>query len=259
MIKEHDLFGVETDKIQIAIERLKTFEPPEGYYLAFSGGKDSVVIKALADIAGVKYDAHYNMTTIDPPELVQFIKSEHPDVELVLPEEPFLRQLETRGFPLRHRRWCCEEYKERGGLGRIVVTGIRWAESTNRASRKMVESCYKDTTKRYINPVIDWSDGEVWEFIKSYNIPYCELYDQGFKRIGCLFCPFASTKQRKYEVFRYPKIASAFIRAFRQLYKNRRKVNNPSVDRWKDGDAMFTWWLGAGKSKQHPDQLALFE
>lgn len=39
------------DKVQTAIDRFKSFEPEEGYYLAFSGGKDSVVIKALADMA----------------------------------------------------------------------------------------------------------------------------------------------------------------------------------------------------------------
>ena len=55
----HQLNMQGKDKVQVAIERLKTFEPPEGYYLVFSGGKDSVVIKALADMAGVKYDAHY--------------------------------------------------------------------------------------------------------------------------------------------------------------------------------------------------------
>ena len=71
----HQLNMQGKDKVQVAIDRLKTFEPPEGYYLAFSGGKDSVVIKALADMACVKYDAHYNLTSVDPPELVQFIKT----------------------------------------------------------------------------------------------------------------------------------------------------------------------------------------
>ena len=56
----HQLNMQGKDKVQVAIDRFKTFEPPEGYYLAFSGGKDSVVIKALADMAGVKYDAHFH-------------------------------------------------------------------------------------------------------------------------------------------------------------------------------------------------------
>ena len=75
----HQLSITGLDKVETAIKRIKTFEPPEGYYLAFSGGKDSVVIKALCDMAKVKYDAHYNVTTVDPPELVQFVKT-FPDV-----------------------------------------------------------------------------------------------------------------------------------------------------------------------------------
>ena len=78
MIEQLNVYG--KTKLEVAIQRLKTFEPSEGYYLAFSGGKDSVVIKALADMAGVKYDAHYNVTSVDPPELVRFIKEKYPDV-----------------------------------------------------------------------------------------------------------------------------------------------------------------------------------
>lgn len=70
-----------TNKVKASLERIKAFEPPEGYYLAFSGGKDSVVCKALLDMAGVKYDAHYRVTSVDPPELVRFIRDKHPDVE----------------------------------------------------------------------------------------------------------------------------------------------------------------------------------
>ena len=74
--------GIETvDKVGIAVARLREFEPPEGYYLAFSGGKDSVVIYDLAVKAGVKFDAHYSVTGVDPPELVRFIKQQYPDVK----------------------------------------------------------------------------------------------------------------------------------------------------------------------------------
>ncbi|HET6456314.1 MAG TPA: phosphoadenosine phosphosulfate reductase, partial [Armatimonadota bacterium] len=67
--------------VDVAVERIRTFEPPEGYWLAFSGGKDSVVLKALADISGVKYEPHYSVTGIDPPELVRFIRDIHPDAK----------------------------------------------------------------------------------------------------------------------------------------------------------------------------------
>ena len=63
-----DLLG-HHDRVAEAIKRLKTFEPPEGYFLAFSGGKDSQAVYHLAKMAGVKFDAHYSLTTVDPPRL----------------------------------------------------------------------------------------------------------------------------------------------------------------------------------------------
>ena len=70
---EATLFGV-YDKVETAIQRLRVFEPPEGYYLAFSGGKDSQCIYHLCKEADVRFDAHYSLTTVDPPEAVYFIR-----------------------------------------------------------------------------------------------------------------------------------------------------------------------------------------
>ena len=129
-----------SEKVFKSLERLKTFEPEEGYYLAFSGGKDSVVCKALLDMANCKYDATYRVTSVDPPELVRFIQKEHPDVNREVP------RYEDTGKPItmwnlipkklmpptRIARYCCQFLKEDGGDGRMTVTGVRWAESRNR-------------------------------------------------------------------------------------------------------------------------------
>lgn len=135
------------DKIAKSIERLRAFEPEEGYYLAFSGGKDSVVCKALLNAAGVKYDATYRVTSVDPPELVRFIKEKHADVKREVPRYADTEKSEKlRGRPItmwnlipkklmpptRLARYCCEYLKESGGDGRLTVTGVRWAESVNR-------------------------------------------------------------------------------------------------------------------------------
>ena len=254
MLLETDIFGTVYDKVKDSIQLLKDFEPDDGYYLAFSGGKDSICIKRLADMSGVKYDAHYSVTTIDPPELVRFIRSEHHDVKFEHPEEPFLKKMATKGFPQRQRRWCCELYKERGGTGRKVVTGIRKAESNKRAGRRAVEVCYKDVSKTYVNPIINWTDDDVWEFIKQQGLKYCSLYDEGWKRIGCLFCPMAG-KARLMEAKKYPRYVKAFIKAFDKLHGKGRD----STKRWKDGEEMFWWWMKEDRTSDDPDQNVLFE
>jgi len=239
---ENTLFGIR-DKVNEAIERLQKYEDmtdKKGYYLAFSGGKDSVCIKALADMASVKYDAHYSVTGIDPPELVYFIREHHPDVIFDKPEIPFLQKLPIKGFPLRQSRWCCEYLKEKYGEGRVVITGIRRDESNSRGKRQMFEG---NTIKSYLHPIIDWSANEVWEFIKEKSLSYCKLYDKGWKRIGCLFCPFSSKFEKRLHLECYPKFAEAFRRSFRRLYANRKAEGNTSVDRWKNSDEMFEWWL----------------
>lgn len=234
------------EKLNKAIVRLQEFEPLEGYYLAFSGGKDSVVLKDITIKSGVKFDAHYSLTTIDPPELVQFIRKYHPEVLFEKPKKPFLKMLETRGFPIRQRRWCCAEYKENGGVDRTVLTGIRWQESPKRAKRSYIETCYK-RKKDFVHPIIDWTTKEIWEYIHDNELKYCSLYDKGFKRIGCLFCPMLYWKRRVKETERYPKQTEAFIRAFEKLYKNRKRAGSKSVDRWASGKEMFWYWVSENK------------
>lgn len=136
-IYQLDIYG--QTKVDVAIKRLRGFEPEEGYYLAFSGGKDSVVVKALADLAGVKYDAHYNLTSVDPPELVAFIKEKHSDVSWEVPRKKDGRRItmwnlipERKMPPTRIARYCCGALKEGGGEGRLTITGVRWAESPRR-------------------------------------------------------------------------------------------------------------------------------
>jgi len=57
-----------------SIEFIKENEPPEGYFLGFSGGKDSVVMYDLTVRSGVQFKAYYSDTGIDPPEVVKFIR-----------------------------------------------------------------------------------------------------------------------------------------------------------------------------------------
>lgn len=242
-------------KVETAIARIREFEPPEGYYLAFSGGKDSTVLYDLAVRSDVAFDAHYQVTGIDPPELVQHIKRHYPDVRFEMPPESIFAKVAKKGLPRRQGRWCCEFLKERGGAGRRVLLGIRWAESTRRKiSRRMVETCFRDDTKTYVNPIIDWNDAEVWAYIKARGLPMCSLYDEGFTRLGCILCPMAGRQRRLLDAARWPKIAQAWYRAAERYWNKGTAGRNA----FASPQAFWDWWL-SDRAKPDESQLGMFE
>ena len=123
----------------------------------------------------------------------------------------------------------------------------------NDESRKMVEQCYKQS-KTVVNPIIDWTDGEVWEFIHEYNIPYCKLYDEGYKRLGCIGCPMGSVEHRMQEFERYPKYKQAYIKAFDRMIEERNRGGVPTdsgerqrglsvVPKWRNAIEVIEWWI----------------
>lgn len=278
------------DKVEIAVKRLKAFEPSEGYYLAFSGGKDSQCIYHLAKMAGVKFDAHYNVTSVDPPELIWFIRENYPDVV-------FERQHDRNGQPItmwnlieshaipptRIIRYCCEKLKETNGEGRFTVTGVRASESNNRKrnqgiitvpkagkefkkgleemnvnftqtprggvvlnydnseNHRMTEHCIR-TGKVLLNPIIDWDERDVWDFLNMNGIEHCCLYDQGLKRIGCIGCPMGTSKGMKKDFERWPKYKELYLKAFDRMIKARKEKGLDCL-RWDNPEAVMNWWL----------------
>jgi len=97
-------------KEQETIEFIRIHEPPEGYFLGFSGGKDSIVLYDLAVKAGVKFESYYSDTGIDPPELVRFIRTHYPEVKWLKPNwhghRSFFGMIPEKGFPTKFARWC---------------------------------------------------------------------------------------------------------------------------------------------------------
>lgn len=253
------LFGKLDD---IAIERIREFAPvaenmnPDGYYLAFSGGKDSTVILDLVKRAGVKFTAHYHLTTCDPPELVWFIREKYPEVIIDKPQMTMWQLIRKRKMPpRRNARYCCEVLKERGGAGSIVITGVRWAESSRRSQRRMVEACYKDKSKRYLHCIIDWTENDVWTYIRLRNLAYCKLYDEGFGRIGCVLCPM--TRNVAEQIARWPRLARAWEKAVKATFKPDGK-DNP----FENAEAYWQWWLdrdAPAYTEKETDQMLMFE
>jgi len=264
MLHGGDLYGIRS-KYDAAIERIRMFEPADGYFIAFSGGKDSQCVLHLAEEAGVKYDAHYHLTTVDPPELVKFIKQHYPDVAIEHPPMTMWQLIEKKRMPPTHKaRYCCDVLKEGGGKGRTVITGVRWAESVSRRkkrsvlelnaysnhkirlnndndeARRMYEACVMKN-RHILNPIVDWTDEEVWEYLDGNGIQHCSLYDEGFKRLGCIGCPLAGSKNMIREFERWPKYKDAYLRAFdKMLISN---AEDGVKCKWPDAQAVMDWWL----------------
>jgi phosphoadenosine phosphosulfate reductase len=183
------------DLIDTAIARLCEFQPVHGYWVGISGGKDSTVIYDLVLRSGVRAEFHHSLTTLDAPETIWYIRKYHPLCQIDYPIKPLLRSMIDNHYipPTRIIRWCCSEYKERGGDYRTVVTGVRSDEGYRRRKRNIVEHCRSrhSHNKTFVHPILDWSDADVWEYIKERRLPYNHIYSYGFKRVGCVLCPKA--------------------------------------------------------------------
>jgi phosphoadenosine phosphosulfate reductase len=248
-------------KIEKAIALIREYEPmalelsPDGYYVAFSGGKDSIVMERLFKMARVKYKAWYNNVTIDPPELVQFIKQQYPEVRWNNNGKnlPMAMADKTAGPPTRIVRWCCEVYKEQGGNGCFKAIGVRAEESARR--KGLWESVRRDTRGGqtiYTCPILYWTEKDIWAFIGKEEMPYCQLYDEGFKRLGCVGCPMGGPKGMARDFSRWPKYEKMWKRGFRAWWDKyrgvpRRDGKPRSIEKFDSVDDLWNWWV-SGKA-----------
>lgn len=183
--------------------------------------------------------------------------------------------------PTRRVRYCCSDLKEGGNADRMIATGVRWAESKMRSkrsayevlaktakdsigvsdekmlitdnddTRRLFESCQMKA-KTVVNPIIDWTDRNVWDVVENENIPLCELYDWGYERIGCIGCPLARKCQREREFYDFPKYKEAYIKAFDEMLVERRKRGKET--KWTCGEEVFLWWM---ESKDIVGQMSI--
>jgi phosphoadenosine phosphosulfate reductase len=262
----------------------------KGFYLAFSGGKDSQALYYVAKLAGVKFETHYSLTTLDPPELVHFIRREYPDVKVDRPEMNFSQLcIKKQALPTQLMRFCCQVLKETKGANTVTLTGVRRAESVQRSHRNEAEivtrrendrftgtleqfdqftrskevegvQCVRGNDKIVINPIIEWSESDVWYFLNDVvHAKHCELYDRGWRRIGCLFCPMASKKEIVKQGGEYPKYKALIIRTIHRLRENGYMNKYKSLT----DEEIFEWWISKENMEKwyysHKVQLSLFD
>lgn len=233
------------------------YDAKNGFWLGFSGGKDSQALYHVAELAGVKFKAHFSPTTVDPPQVIRFIRHQYPDVEFEKVKMSIYDvALKKHILPTQNMRWCCEEFKEMGGASTVTLTGIRHTESSKRAKRQEVETsnkkfrgslddfydfqakelkrkykninfdqwsidqeqtltCVGGKDKIIVSPIIDWTAGNVWEFLnKVVKVPHCELYDAPYRqhRIGCILCPMETTKQKYRDCQLFPYVKQKWLK-----------------------------------------------
>ena len=174
---------------------------------------------------------------------------------------------ETLVIPSRIMRVCCSELKERRMPDApYIVTGVRWAESAGRraksgiamvhtasappptsprytgseqsaaaagllttddaSTRRLFEQCQMRGV-RVLNPIIDWSDDDVWDYLHSRHIEGNPLYKEGWTRIGCVGCPLAGRRARELAFARYPKLYKAWRDAIAYVIERRKEMGDP--------------------------------
>lgn len=243
----------------------------KGFWCGFSGGKDSQALYHMMQLCGVPMHVYFSPTSVDPPEVIRFIRKHYPEVEFVKIHENIYDVFKRmKVLPSMRIRWCCAHFKERGGEGKVVCTGVRKAESVRRSKRNEIEvsgrkfsghmdefeqwqekrirrkmknlnqdqfsdakasevRCINGKDKILLNPIIEWTEQDVWEFLdKVVEVPHCELYDQGWTRIGCVCCPMASVKNTIRDEQRWPHVKEKWIRAIMAVRRESILANTPS-------------------------------
>lgn len=181
---------------------------------------------------------------------------------------------EKRMPPTRVVRYCCRVLKETVGAGRAIATGVRRSESSKRQGRKFAMKIHETSRaqidfddaaslfneadsfiehdneflkackvrgKTSFQPLLEWTSNDVWQFIDEQSIEYNPLYDEGWKRIGCVGCPMAG-KTRIKEFARWPKYEDAYKRAFGKMLEVRKRCGLET--QWANADEVFQWWMG---------------
>ena len=259
-----DLEQKAIERIRLASDlSLKHYNKP--LVCEYSGGKDSDVLLELFRMSGIPFEVHNSHTTVDAPQTVRHIKntfSELTDKGIKCEIDYHVQENGNRLTmwnliprklmpPTRIVRYCCSESSKRSNRSPFEVLGQTASKSIgvsdekmlitdNDCTRRLFENCQMKA-KTVVNPIIDWTDQNIWQFIGEKDIQVCELYQCGYNRLGFLGCPLASKKQREKEMYDFPKYKQAYIRAFDRMIEERRRRGKDT--KWSCGEEVYLWWM----------------
>lgn len=271
-----DKLDTAVKRLQSASEMsLYLYEKP--LLLTYSGGKDSDACIEVAKIAGIPFDVVHSHTTADAPETVRHVREKFRALELegihceiTYPtykgQRTSMWDLIPRKLmpPTRLIRYCCEILKETAGRDRWIITGVRWAESASRKAsrgiyeanggrkanvilnndnddlRQLTETC-ASKNKRTVNPIIDWSDADVWALLRDRHVQCNPLYCE-FGRVGCVGCPMAGKSGREREFLHWPRYKRLYLAAFDRMLKERTARGKQTYG-WQNAMDVYNWWM----------------
>ncbi len=175
--------------------------------LSLSGGKDSLAALLVVLKAGIKPNIIYADTHMDcgSAPLVRSI-AERYGLKLIscgIPEDVLYRNIERLGPPSVDYRWCCKIHQ----LSQFHILGMMLGEEnlTFVGQRRYEGSKRMQNGSEWINsaspsqicvsPIQEWNALHVWMLLTIEDAPYNKLYEHGFDRIGCYWCPVVSVTQ----------------------------------------------------------------
>ena len=213
------------------LQQVYNAHPDEVIEIAYYGGKDSDVILQLAKEAGIRYEAIYKNTTIDPPGTIRH--AQEMGATIIRPKRTFGELIQKKGAPTRFARFCCSELKEYK-VRDVAVMGVRKAESAKRAERysEPTQCRFYGSKKNHVEaiyPILEWTNEDVSAFLSDRKIKCAPIYydeDGVFhveRRLGCMCCPLASKKNRIEEFRKHPGMVRFYLRnlrIFRQTHPN---------------------------------------
>lgn len=208
------------------------------FHVAFSGGKDSMVLlelvkKALPHNAFMVVFGDTKMEFPDTYKLVDIVEQQCKEDDIAFYRAASHLGAEEAwrlfGAPSTVLRWCCSVMKStpqtlkiRDILGKdnfvgADFVGVRAEESIKRSEYEFESYGKKQKGQHSQNPILDWNSAEVWLYIYSRNLPINEAYKKGNTRAGCLFCPMGRGKADSFRQMSYPDEIERFISIIRDM------------------------------------------
>jgi phosphoadenosine phosphosulfate reductase len=134
-------------------------------------------------------------------ELIEQLRDRYPgiDLKLLAPDGDEVSRLVGRHGPnlfyrsVDNRLLCCQVRKVRPLTKHLAgldawITGLRRDQWASRTSIRKVEIDHDHGAIVKLNPLAEWTEDEVWAYVREREIPYHPLYDRGYTSIGCAPC-----------------------------------------------------------------------